>query len=297
MDSLSAHWVLDRDYLDNCYGDIEQNPMTSALEKLSTPYQIVHWRNRLFTDGFEVSDDPAVIYFAVGSVSFCRKIGDVLGEKVDMGRVFCLLPNEVVNYSHYIHMVAPELRLNQFGTLMPLGEIRTLGEARLKQLLQPDCSAGVFLKCDYGLKSAESEYVEWGDLSRWCDYTETHTGCSRNSLFWLFPKRQFCKEFRFAIVDGVVVSGTQYMDFDVSKTTPTLSSSYPVKAKLAAELILQQLTVTDDAYILDLAEVDGDYKLVECNAISSSGWYEMDHVALCRVLSQKVISIHTEYLE
>jgi hypothetical protein len=292
MSVPNIQWLLDRDYLDICYGNPEDNAMTKALVTSLTPYQIIHWRNRLLTEGFTSSDDKGVVYFVVGSVAFCKNINKVLGDYVDMNRVITLLPNEVVNYSHYSHMAPLNLRLNKVGFMLPLGEIVNLGADVIKNLTGYEC--GVFFKCDYGLKSAESEFVTWDKLTQWLDYTEKHTGCSLNSLFWLFPYQPIDKEYRFAIVDGEVVSGSQYMDFNVSIMEPAISVDIPPGAKSVAVEISKQLCIKDDAYILDVALVSGEYRLIECNAISSSGWYAMDHDALCRSINEKVLSIAME---
>jgi len=293
MKDFNVHVILDRDYLEICYGSLE-NPMTQALLELNIPFQIVHWRNRVFTEGFEVQNDN-VIYGVVGSVSFCRNIGTILSSHVDMEKVFVLLPEQVKHYSNYSYMVSPELRLNKSGFMLPLGEIINQGVDGLKAIT--GYADGVFFKCDFGLKSAESEFVAWSDLHRWMEYTLNKTGASKESYFWLFPKKHILKEFRLAVINNKVVSACQYMDFKESKIYPTLSNLVPKEVYVIAEQTINQMQIPDDTYILDIAETPEGFSMVECNAISSSGWYCMDHMSLMKALTAKVSQIAEVFLD
>lgn len=297
MDNFEVHWVLDRDYLEICYDSVD-NEMTQALTKLGVTFHVVHWRNRLFTEGFDTSSDSEnVVYGVVGSVAFCRNISNILSSKVDMQRLIALFPDEVKHYSSYSYMVKPTLRLNQSGFMLSLGEIKSQGVESIKALTgYPD---GVFMKCDFGLKSAESEFVLWDALDAWLDYTIKNTGCSLKSNFWLFSGQKIEKEFRFAVVDGVIVSGCQYMDFAIGldSNTPTLSKDVPTEALDAAKVIAEGVNVTDNAYILDIAQTSTGFFMVECNAISSSGWYCMDHELLFEKLNKKMLQLAKEFLD
>lgn len=289
--SFNVHWLLDRDYLDICYGSLD-NEMTQALTALGVPFQIVHWRSRVFTEGFVPSSDENVVYGVVGSVAFCRDIAKI----IPLTNVYLLFPDEVKAYSTYAYMVDHELRLNKSGFMLSLGEMKNQGVSNLRQLSH--CADGVFLKCDFGLKSAESEFIPWDKFDAWLGYTVEHTGCSLKSNFWLFPRQEINKEFRFAVVDGVIVTGCQYMDFSVGLdvNTPTLSKDVPNGALVAANEIVKELSIGDDSYVLDIAETSLGYYMVECNAISSSGWYMMDHKSLFESLGSKVSEMAEEFV-
>jgi len=295
MSNFEVQWILDKDYLEICYDSVD-NEMTQSLTRLGISFQVVQWRNRIFTDGFTHQNDNTV-YGVVGSVAFCRNIGTILSAKVDMQSVFTFFPEEVKHFSKYAPMVKPEHKVNQLGFMLPLGEMRNQGAAALRSSLRyPE---GVFLKCDFGLKSAESEFVLWDDLTSWMDYTLNHTGCSANSNFWLFPSREITKEFRLAIVNGEIITACQYMDFtDKPDTfTPTLSKDVPDGVLEAASTIIKYLSITDNTYIIDIADTPQGYLMIECNAISSSGWYCLDHERLMKILSAKVLDLAEEFLD
>ena len=87
------------------------------------------------------------------------------------------------------------------------------------------------------------------------------------------------REYRFFIVEGKVVTGSMYR-FQ-GKVQP--SSDIPLSAVQFAQMVTE-IWMPDRAFVLDIAEIDEDYQIIEINSINSAGFYDADVGALVDAL-------------
>lgn len=93
---------------------------------------------------------------------------------------------------------------------------------------------------------------------------------SFNGICVVAPIKEIKKEFRFFVINGEIIGSTQY------KLNGELYSSYIVDegAKEFASKMIKKFKF--DGYVIDIAQVDDDYKIVELNCLNASGFYEIN---------------------
>lgn len=93
------------------------------------------------------------------------------------------------------------------------------------------------------------------------------------------PIKTIAKEFRFFVIDGNIVGASQY------KLNGELYSSSLVDepAKEFASEMIKRFQF--DGYVIDIAQVDNSYKIVELNCLNASGFYEINLTSLINAVT------------
>ena len=79
------------------------------------------------------------------------------------------------------------------------------------------------------------------------------------------------KEFRFFVVGGKIITGSQYTLHGRYYTNPLIDE--PAR-EFAQEMVnLYQLA---DSFVIDIAQTINGYKIVECGCINCAGFYDSD---------------------
>jgi uncharacterized protein YuzB (UPF0349 family) len=106
------------------------------------------------------------------------------------------------------------------------------------------------------------------------------------------PPKKVDFEARFFIVDGKIVSGSSYRSFGTvlyqriennGLLRPMLdfAQSMANHSSCSAEMLYDPIHV---AYVMDVAQVGGEYKVIEINALNSAGFYSTDMAAVVRAI-------------
>lgn len=91
------------------------------------------------------------------------------------------------------------------------------------------------------------------------------------------------RECRFFVVDGVVITGSQYR----LNNKPAITSINPKDGILLAAQKYSDLYHPHDNFVIDIATLDnGDYKVIEYNCLNASGLYACDSKLLFQHLFQ-----------
>ena len=93
----------------------------------------------------------------------------------------------------------------------------------------------------------------------------------RDTLIQIALPKKILKEFRFWVVNGRVVTGSQYM----IGNRVVLNSIVDNGAVDFAQKMVDQFQIAD-AFVIDIAMTNDGYRIVECGCINCAGFYKAD---------------------
>lgn len=174
--------------------------------------------------------------------------------------------------THYMTRMPMDLLANGNGIYLPFGELerkhnevyRLFGVSRL--FVRPDSGAKVFTGLVIEQDAAAFELKSLMSL----------TSVTTDTLVLIAPAQSISVEYRFFIVEGMVVTGSQYMRDGMPEVSQDVDSECLAAAERVAGLPWQ----IDLAYACDIGLIDGVPKLIELNAFSTSGLYACNGKAL-----------------
>lgn len=208
--------------------------------------------------------DPVVVY---GTVQFCKQIEKVAGRQWCPGLYF---NQNVKHFSRYAPHYAGSM-LNDDYYILPLGEVWW----RIEHTME----GPVFIKPESGLKEFTGQVVN--DLYE-LDRMSLHHTLDAETLCVLASVKEIKAEFRYVIVNKEVITGSEYRwdnVLDVRRDT------HPVCDHLANIVALNDWQ-PDTAYVVDVALMPDDTaRIVELNALSSSGFYACDTHKIVKAVS------------
>lgn len=206
-----------------------------------------------------------------GSIRFVRETNKWL-----KGRDwFSSFPSCLHFYHKYQHLVPDVIKLNTKNMMLPFASLKECDFAWLQGLA--GSSGNVFLRPDQALKVCEAESVSERNWSDWLSYTGRYTGVSDTSLFWLSKAldEEILCEYRCLVESGKVRSISSY-GFKIEPKNEDLDTELHRSASELASLI----KLDEQAYIMDIAKTKEGFKVVELNALSTSGAYELNAASL-----------------
>lgn len=104
-----------------------------------------------------------------------------------------------------------------------------------------------------------------------------------NSRFILSEIYSIDAEYRFFIVNKEIITYSSYMinnKFNITENVPNSAIDYVKKL-----LLLYNMGMN---YVIDIAGVDGEYKVLEFNGIPASGLYNCDEFKIVKALNQLI---------
>ena len=208
-----------------------------------------------------------------GTIQFCKQIEKHFGPQWCPGTYF---NKNVKSFglfaSHY-----GELMLNNDFYLIPYSEFVRRG---LKQ------GQSVFIKPDSGMKEFTGKVITYENFIDEINSMNQIEIVDPETLCVVAESKSIEAEFRYVIVDGKVVTGSEYRwdnVLDVRKDT------LPICDKLAKH-VAEMKWQPDRVYVCDIALSDNEPKIVELNAFSSSGLYACDTNAIAKAVSEAALS-------
>jgi len=116
-----------------------------------------------------------------------------------------------------------------------------------------------------------SEFIEWRDKVVELEGTSTWTSLKGEDQIMMAPVTFINAEFRFFVVDGVVVTGSLYKrGFQVYYSSDVDEEVYAYAQSMVDKW------QPNRAFCLDVALTDVGYKVIEINSINSAGFYALD---------------------
>jgi hypothetical protein len=142
------------------------------------------------------------------------------------------------------------------------------------------------------------EMAEWRDRIVHLSNTGYSSLTADTPVMYATPKEiEF--EARFFVVDGIVVSGSSYRSFGevmYQRIGAGVNPLFDPMLDFVKMVIKVDFTEHGDstncvkaepihkAFVIDVAQVGGEYKVIEVNAINSAGFYDTDMAAVVRAL-------------
>lgn len=223
---------------------------------------------------FSLEPDPN-IPFRIGScvvthgtVQFCRQIDKHLGKIYCPGTYF---NRNVKSFSLFASHFG-ELMLNSDFYLIPYAEF-------VRRRLKPD--QVVFIKPDSGMKEFTGKLIAYENFDDEISSMNQIEIVDSESLCVVAQPKRIDAEFRYVIADREVITGSEYRwdnVLDVRRDTLPICDEL---AKHVAKIEWQ----ADRVYVCDIAFVEGEARIVELNAFSSSGMYACDTYAVVEAVS------------
>jgi hypothetical protein len=246
-------WVLEK----NLYSESSFQLLLEALDRQMVDHQIV---SRIpFTVEITPDIDPQDHVYVCGSTG----IGKVAKQKGWVPGYFDKnLDYEIVRNAY------GEDCLN-FHSL-----ITTMAEVHRDMIRDPD--GKFFTRPCADNKTYSGMVTDWESLDEWRKKVIALEESSMSTLgpndrIVIAPLRKIYSETRFYVVDGEVITGSSYkigMKVMYSNEVPQFIKDFAQK--------MVDHWQPDRAFVLDVADTDDGLKVIEINAINSSGFYAID---------------------
>lgn len=152
--------------------------------------------------------------------------------------------------------------LNFDGQLLKFGEIGNLKSAQEKNwFIRPNNDKKEFS----GKVETFKFLIDWS--SKVCQLELPDL--NKNTEVWISEPKEIIKEWRLFIVDNQIVSVTRYMNngkLDINE------NDIPTEMLNFAKESIQEYRL-EDVYVMDIAEIENAYKIIECNCFNGTGFY------------------------
>lgn len=181
--------------------------------------------------------------------------------------------------SQYLHRLPIEILGNGAGFYMPFGDFvrrrqqayRLFGVSRL-----PDGPRQIFVRPDAGTKVFTGLVLSEGEDSHEIASMRALTSVTDETLVYVAPASRISAEYRFFIVEGEIITSSQYM----ADGSLFVSKDVDADCLQVAKIVANHAWQIDLAYSCDVGLFDGVAKVIELNAFSTSGLYACDGLDL-----------------
>ena len=155
--------------------------------------------------------------------------------------------------------------LNFEGQLLKFRQISNLkSEQEKKWFIRPNNDGKEFS----GKVESYKELINWSNEVCKLDIPELNS----NTEVWISEPKKIKKEWRLFIVDNQIVSSSRYMnDGELDESENDIPNEM---IEFAKERISEYRI--EDVYVMDIAETENEYKLIECNCFNGTGFYKHD---------------------
>jgi len=236
---------------ENTFNEIGHDRLLESLDRLDLKYEII--KVKPFIEELEFNTDRKDV-FVFGGLKLSR-----LAKNYDWNPGTMLNSNhDFMVYKNYYcdHLLNYDSKVFQLFEEIPM---------------QSEC----FVRPCKDNKAFDAKIY---DVASWKEFQEdvlngkiVHSGLSENTLIQVSTLKRIQKEYRFWIVNGKPITGSQYksngryfIKGDVDQ------NAWDFCQKMAD---IYQLA---DAFVMDICLTDGQYKIVECGCINSAGFYNAD---------------------
>lgn len=155
--------------------------------------------------------------------------------------------------------------LNADGRLLKFAELKNLERAPDKKwFVRPNNDGKAFS----GKVETCTELKEWSKKVCELELPELN----KETAIWVSEPKVINKEWRLFIVDNQIVSASRYIN---KGQLDVCDVDIPKEMMAFAEQRIAEYQI-EDVYVMDIAEVENEYKLIECNCFNGTGFYKHD---------------------
>jgi len=223
---------------DENWEEIEVIPFSQELPPLKNPNftNIIYGSTTLMMNAYRDKDYQSTLFFDV--------------EKFQM-------KNYVVQWGEHI--------LNHQGQLIKFGELKDF---------KSDDSRKWFVRPNRDGKEFDGRVDTFDNLKIWSKKVcALHLPeLNHETEIWISPPLTIAKEWRLFIVDDNIVSTSRYMlNGELNESTDDI----PIQMIDFAKQRIKKYRIAD-VYVMDIAEVENEFKIIECNCFNGTDFYKHD---------------------
>ncbi len=243
--------------------------LTNALDRFGCPYEVVKvvpFTNRLIPVDYDqdiehLEDIPEPTIPSEGLVVVC---GSVTLARIAKNRGWT--PGSFLNENFDY----PKWRANYGAHLLNFdSEVCRFDEVSFTS------SESLFVRPCKDTKAFCGQIFEKDEFEKWRDdvlvLSTGHSTLRADTRVAVAPPKQICREFRFFVVDKVLVTQSQYKLGNRVVLDPAVE---PDIIAFAQEMV--DMWQPSRAFVLDIALTDKGFKIVEINNLNSAGFYACD---------------------
>jgi len=165
--------------------------------------------------------------------------------------------------------------LNSDGQLIKFGEIGNLkSEPEKKWFIRPNNDGKEFA----GKVEEFQNLLEWSKKVCQLEIPELH----KNTKVWVSQPKEIKKEWRLFIVDNQIVSTSRYMNNGELEES---DKDIPKEMINFAQKRIEEYRL-HDIYVMDIAEIKDEFKLIECNCFNGTGFYSHNVEAIVKSINR-----------
>lgn len=253
------HWILQ----DNIFDEVGYQKLVEFLTRFDIPFS----QHKVIPFIGEISPDinPTGNVICIGTYSFRH----LAKRRNWYPGVFDLEPYDfTIQMQHW-----GDLMLNSDAVVVPFKDAVVEDVA----FIRPIHDSKVFA----GMQIEKNSLIEWqGNMAQLQDQGISMT---EDTLIQVCPLKQIVSEHRYWIVDGKIITKSQYKSGSTVFYNSNVDERFDVFVQQCID-IWQPLP----AFVIDVCElVDNQLKIVEINTINSAGFYHGDMAKLAYTLQEK----------
>lgn len=236
----------------------------SGSKLIRTKYAII---NQEIWNEIESTPRPVLAYGTINFINVFRQLKCSAyplyyadKRKYDITRYAHILGEEYLNYNYTIYALRDLIKRNPF-------------------------SGSFFIRPIGGYKDFAGYVIEPNDYEREIKSLVSATMSYEDPLVLTAPLVDIKQEFRFVIASNLAVTGSLYIPEEepIPDDHPAYSYAGKIASYLAKDNVFWQ---PETAYTLDIADINGEFKVVEINSFSCAGLYACDKKKLVEALNK-----------
>ena len=167
--------------------------------------------------------------------------------------------------------------LNSGGQLILFGNIEKIkSAAKKKWFIRPNDDGKEFS----GKVDTYDNLIKWSEKITQLDLPDFN----KNTEVWMSEPKTIEKEWRLFIVDDEIISTSRYM---LNGALDESDIDIPDEMLYFAKQRIKEYHL-DDVYVMDIAEVENGFKIIECNCFNGTGFYKNDIGGIVRAVNRFV---------
>lgn len=273
---MNVNWLIEKYIFDENITYFQK-----TFKKHNINYKIIEYFPFMeFNPNDYFGPDEIVIFY--GSLNLAR---DIVKKSKWIPGTWCNL--QALKCSNYYNYYGKYL-LNNNYIMLPYGELY-----RQKEFLFQNfgINNSLFIRPDDGFKSFTGQVISHENYEIDVKQLGFYDVDASNIVIVSSPKN-IEKEMRFICVDGKIVAGSTYK----IKGKPFEIQSHDKEAVAFAENVVKDWQ-PELCFVLDVALYENEYKLLEINSFSCSGYYQCDIENIVLAANQAAIKEYNSYKE
>ena len=276
------NWILDA----NLWNEYEDNLVNSIKKSGANIYFYDELKNSSFKKfmlKFESNNDINIFHGSLGH-------GRQLTHLPIYPGVFLNIDNyECYNYYGYFG----DYLLNEDYMMMGLNDVLRNKD----KIFSTFINTHVFIRPSNGYKSFPGQMLSFNNFeSEFNLLIKSYCGLNMSTLVLISDRQNLKEEYRFIVVDGEVVSGSQYFDeTNIGTFDPYYDRICKDQNAIDFAIKMSKIYQPDLAYTIDVCKtINDEYKLLELNSFNCASMYGNDYDKVVKAVNTLSTKEHND---